>query len=327
MQIRDTTPAENNEMLVALTFDLDPDHFDPSIGDDYGSDTLSWHGVEKAVPAIAEILSDLQDNLGTPVRATWLPRADDQIGTIYGDPGAMLDRFDDLLRILESAGHEIAWHPHLHKREDGRWIQEKHPDRLRANLAAAHEALRRRGWTPRATRMGGNYGSVELMEILEALGIEVDSSAMPGRTRQDDHVSIDWGKTPQTSYRPALNDYRGPGSPGRSIVELPLSMAAVKADYDDRPYPRYVDLSFHAHALQPGLETLLDKTDYLVTDTHPSTVVPEIGTQPHGLLSFSLDTFRSNLDAILDCCAQRNRPVRFVTLSDPRLRPEPWVIE
>ena len=318
---RTAEEGENAELVVALTFDLDPDHFDPSISDNYGSDMLSWRGVEKAVPAIAEILAGLRDDFNKPARATWFPRADNQIKTLYGDSGAILDRFNDLLRALESEGHEIAWHPHLHKRESGRWIQETDLDSIRTNLTEAREALGRRGWVPRATRMGGNFGSAELMGVLENLGIEVDSSAMPGRKRRDDHCNFDWSETPRTAYHPALRDHRLPGTLARKIVEIPLSMAAVYAAYDDRPYPRYVDLSFHPDALQPGLDALLQETDCLITDTHPSTVLPEVALEPHGLLSFSMGSFKANLAAVMNGCARNNRPLRFVTLSDPRLRP------
>jgi hypothetical protein len=317
----DRADSADNEMLVALTFDMDPDHFDPSMADDYRSDDLTWRGVEEGVPAITEILSGVRDDNNSSPCATWLPRVDNQIGEIYGDCGAILDRFEDRLRELESEGHEIAWHPHLHRRESGTWVQEHDAKRLETNLVTAHDALSRRGWTPRATRMGGNYGSGPLMTILEGLGVEVDSSAMPGRQRRDDHVDFDWSKTPRTAYRPARNDYRIPGTPAHTLVEVPLSMAFVHASYDDQPYLRYVDLSFHTGALQPGLDDLIDDASYLVTDTHPSTVLAEVGSSNHGLLSFSLDAFRSNLDAIMEGCRRRDRPVRFVTLSDPRLRP------
>jgi len=314
-------PTLGDEIAVALTFDLDPDHFDPTIGPDYGSSVLGWRGVETGVPALAEILSVHRDDFGGRACATWLPRADNQIAAIYGNNGEFLDRFDTLLRSLDAAGDEIAWHPHLHRNDSDAWVQETDPATLEDILISAHRALRERGWTPRATRMGGNYGSNALMAILEGLGIEVDSSAMPSRQKHDNHYDFDWSETPRAAYRPARNDYRVPGEPAHKLVEIPMSMAEVKADYDDRPYPRYVDLSFHPHTLQPGLDALLENASYLITDTHPSTVLPEIASETHGLLSFSLDAFKENLEAILQICARRARPVRFVTLSDPRLRP------
>ena len=150
---------------------------------------------------------------------------------------------------------------------------------------------------------------------------------MPGRHRNDNHYDFDWTSTPDTSYWPARNNYRIPGEPAHQLVEIPLSMAAVRADYDDQPYQRYVDLSFHPHAIQPGLNSILNETTSLITDTHPSTVLPEVALNPHGLLSFSIDSFRANLANLLDNCMQRNRPIRFVTLSDPRLRPHQTKIQ
>lgn len=309
------------ELPVALTFDLDPDHFDPSMGEGYGSDALQWQGVEHGVPAIAEILSDFRDDFGNRASATWLPRVDNQIGGIYGDYGAILDRFDGLLQQLAEAGDEIAWHPHLHRRDAGAWVQETDPERLAEILHTALDALHLRGWRPRATRMGGNYGSNALMGLLEEIGIEVDSSAMPGRQRNDNHYELDWSDTPPEAFSPALSDYRIPGEPAYALVELPLSMAKVRADYDSQPYARYVDLSFHPRALQPGLTPLVKQATAIVTDTHPSTVLPGVASSAHGLLSYSLEDFQTNLVSILETCARHERPVRFVTLSDPRLRP------
>ncbi|MEK9833810.1 MAG: hypothetical protein VW453_14580, partial [Rhodospirillaceae bacterium] len=196
----------------------------------------------------------MTDDFGNRACATWLPRADNQIGAIYGDCGAILDRFQDLLHTLADNGDEIGWHPHLHRRTDRRWVQEKDPERLADILDAGHAALTARGWNPRATRMGGNYGSFATMQKLQELGIEVDYSAMPGRSRQDDHVDFDWSKTTSRPFRPGHDDHSVPGTPSHDLIEVPLGMAQVRAAYDDRPYPRYVDLSFHPRALGPGLE-------------------------------------------------------------------------
>lgn len=310
------------ELPIALTFDLDPDHFDPSMGDEYATADMSWRGVETAVPALADILASYHDDFGNRACATWLPRADSQISALYGDAGAVLDRFDGLLRACANAGDEIAWHPHLHKNVDGTWIQETDPAALHTDLVTAHHAMTSHGWNPRSIRIGGNYGSNALMASLDELGIKVDSSALPGRSRDDHHYALDWSTTTQAAYRPAEHDYRVPGTPARAIIEVPVTMTPVRADYDAQAYSRYVDLSFHPRALQPALETTLSTVAYLVSDTHPSTVLPEIAAaRPHGLLSFSLTSFKSNLDAIVECCARLRRPVRFVALSDPCLRP------
>ena len=188
----------NREVLVALTFDLDPDYFDPSMGNEYNSNTLDWRGIKHGVPAIAEVLSGLQDSFGGRACATWLARADNQINDICGDYGAILERFGDILRELKGSGDEIGWHPHLHRNTEGGWLQETDPDHIRNIMATAHHALKQHGWHPTATRIGGNYRSTALMAILQHCGIEVDSSAMPGRQRKDHHYDFDSSSTPHT---------------------------------------------------------------------------------------------------------------------------------
>ena len=313
--------SSKSELPIALTFDLDPDYFDPSMGPNYNSQRLSWRGIQYGVPAIADFLSGIKDSYGGRACATWLPRVDNQIENIYGDYGQILDEFDPLLRNLFSSGDEIAWHPHLHKEENGTAQQETNAQRLKQVLVQAQNALSQRNWRPRATRIGGNYGSGPLMQILEDLGIEVDSSAMPGRRRTDNHYLFDWSSTPTQAYCPARSNYRTPGTPSHTLAEIPLTMLDVLADYDERPRKRYFDLSFHSRALKPGLEKLLADAPYIVTDTHPSTILEEVAPSPHGLLSFSLKTFRSNLQTVMENCARLNRPIRFVTLSDHCLRP------
>ncbi len=283
----DRADSADNEMLVALTFDMDPDHFDPSMADDYRSDDLTWRGVEEGVPAITEILSGVRDDNNSSPCATWL-RVDNQIGEIYGDCGAILDRFEDRLRELESEGHEIAWHPHLHRRESGTWVQEHDAKRLETNLVTARRCSKPPRLDTRVRHVWGNYGSGPLMTILEGLGVEVDSSAVPGRQRRDDHVDFDWSKTPRTAHRfwCCPNDHRIPGTPAHTLVEVPCHGIRTRL-MTTSSYLRHVDLSFHTGALQPGLDDLIDDASYPVTDTHPSTVLAEVGSSNHGLLVFA----------------------------------------
>lgn len=302
--------------MVALTFDLDPDQFDSSIGDDRDDGVLAWRGVDEGVPRLADLLGGIQDTGGGSPRSTWFVRVDDEIKALYGEVGYMLDRHDDQLRRLAADGSEIAWHPHLCRRVDGRWQQETDEARLAAILRRGYAAMFDRGWIPRVTRMGGNVGSNGIMETLDSLGVAFDSTAMPGRQRNDGERRFDWEPTPSAPYRPACDDYRRPGRPARDLVEVPLTMVPVRAEYDVAPIRRYVDFSFHPHALAPGLAACLADIRLLVTITHPGCILPEVATRPHGLLSFDLSAFRRNLEALVEACQRLGRPFRFVTLSE-----------
>jgi hypothetical protein len=177
-------------------------------------------------------------------------------------------------------------------------------------------AVRALGFAPTTSRMGEAFGSNTAMAVLEASGLITDSTAMPGRMRHDAHRCFDWSNTPRHPYHPGLADYRSPGQPQRRLLEIPMSMAPVRADYDTTPLLRYIDLSFRHVALHDGLRDLLVATPLLVTVTHPSTILPGIASRRHGLLSFEIEEFRRNLDFIFTECARLGREIRCLTLTE-----------
>ena len=92
-----------------------------------------------------------------------------------------------------------------------------------------------------------------------------------------------------------------------------MSMLSTKADYDQKPLSRYLDLSFHPHVLRDGIVDLIKTAEIIVAVTHPSTVLNS--STPHGLISFSADAFAENLDSLLRECSLQERTFKFVTLS------------
>ncbi|MFQ5953461.1 MAG: hypothetical protein ACE5JZ_00180 [Kiloniellales bacterium] len=302
-------------LLVALTFDLDPDSFDSSI-DTHRTTHMTWRGIEEGVPAILDILERAGAEAGRRAKATWFVRADDHIAAVYGDGGALLDRHESLLGKLSAAGDEIGWHPNLYRRIGERWERETDDDALAAQMRRGAKAMRARGWRPQCSRIGENMGSNRIMQTLEDLGFRYDSTAMPGRSRDDGERRFDWRDTPETPYRPGRADYRRPGEPALNLTEVPMTMVPVIADYDVAPISRYVDLAFHPRALRAGLGACLDQARLLITVSHPSCVLPGISNRPHGLLSFDINAFYENLQLIIEECDRLARPLRFVTLSE-----------
>ena len=90
----------------------------------------------------------------------------------------------------------------------------------------------------------------------------------------------------------------------------------IRAEYDTTPLPRYIDLSFRHAALHDGMRDLLVAAPLLVTVTHPSTILPGIASRRHGLLSFEIEEFRSNLNFIFTECARLGREIRCLTLAE-----------
>jgi hypothetical protein len=93
-------------------------------------------------------------------------------------------------------------------------------------------------------------------------------------------------------------------------------MIETKAEYDRAPLLRYADLSFHHHVVHDGLRRFLATSSLLVTVTHPSTVLPGIAPQRHGLVSFEIGSFRRNLEFIFTECDRLGRGHRFITIGE-----------
>ena len=304
------------DLPLALTFDLDPDVFDESVASSEQRTRLSWKGIHEGIPTIKAALHNSLAPHGLRPHPTWFVRVDNQIRDIYGQSAYLLETYKDLFEQVRAEGDEIAWHPHLYRQIGQGWQQETDEARLLAAMEEALSAMIAQGFPPQCARIGEAYGSSGLMRNFDKLGIKVDSTAMAGRKRIDDQRMIDWEPTPKTAYRPSLADHRVPGSPHHDVLELPMSMLRVKADYDQEPYWRYLDLSFHPRALNHGLKDLITTAPYLVTITHPSAFLPEFQPEGgHGMVSFDIRALHENLTEIIKLAEAAGRQIRCVTLA------------
>jgi hypothetical protein len=300
-------------LLITLTFDAEADVFDPSIGQAVGS-AQSWRGIEEGIPMLDKILAHYQDSSGARACATWFVRCDDQIADLCGEPASLLKRYEDCWRRHEEMGDEIGFHPHLYEKRDGVWLQETDEAALRGQIYRAYEAMQKAGYAGCVSRIGEAFSSSGVMRVLDELGVICDSTAMPGRVRQDATRQLDWSGTPERPYYPSRTDYRVGGEDALSLLEVPMTMVSTKASYDREPLKRYVDLSFHHSVLREGLRSALPELRVLVTVTHPSTILGGIASAPHGLLSFAAGELVRNLEFILSECTRLGREYRFVTL-------------
>ena len=303
-------------LLIALTFDAEADVFDRSIGGEPSAQTPSWRGIEEGILLLDEVLGNYRDSTGARACATWYVRGDRHLAALFGSSSHLLEKYRDLWLRCVARGDEIGFHPHLYRFADGEWRQETDAAALREQLAETLAAMRAAAFEPRSSRIGEAFGSNEVMAALDQLGIQCDSTAMPGRVRRDAERQLDWGATPQHPYHPSVADYRQPGSPELRLLQVPMSMIQTKTDYDRAPLLRYADLSFHHEVMRAGLTAFLTTAPLLVTVTHPSTVLPGIVAQRHGLLSFDIGCFRRNLDFILSECERLGRDHRFITIGE-----------
>lgn len=304
-------------LRIALTIDIDSDHFDQSLISKSSHDPKpTWRGLEEGVPLISDLIDFYKDSSGCACKATWFIRADSQIGYYFGDDAYLFSKYKELWDRFILRGHELAWHPHLYKFQNHVWEQELDEVELFNQMESSLRAIYDQGWTIKASRIGEAYFSNAISANLKKLGIKVDSSALPGRIRKDGERTIDWLNVPRKPYYPSANDYRIPADRMVSHLEIPFTMVDVIADYDTIPLKRYVDLSFWHRSIKDGIEASIQENMIFNTIIHPSTVIPGIVSKPHGLLSFSMDEVKKNLDFILDTAEKKSIEYQFVTISE-----------
>jgi hypothetical protein len=305
------------DLPIALTFDLDSDLFDESVAPTGGHTKISWRGLTDGVGMIRERLAALSKRYGVSTRSTWFVRVDNQIADLYGRPAYLLEQYRALFESLIDDGDEIGWHPHLYRLDGEAWRQEIDDEVLARNMSAAITDMKAAGFTPACGRIGEAYGSNGIMATFDDLGIGIDSTAMPGRKRIDEHRMLDWSDTPGGAYRPSITDYRIPGNPARSVIEIPMSMLKVKAEYDPQPFLRYLDLSYRNSALAVGVDDLVREAPYLVAVTHPSALLREFEPDGgHGLVTFDPDAITQNLSMVIERARELGREPRFLRLAD-----------
>ena len=220
-------------------------------------------------------------------KATWLLRIDPTVD--------QFERQHGLLQPLLRGGHATGWHYHGPLKR----------------LAEFARTARDRGVD--VSRIGFGRGSNEVMRTLASSGFRVDSTAMPRPAYPWTRRGVDWTTTPPSPYQPSAADYRVPGHPALSIVEVPISCTAVAAPTDDRQVVRYLDPAYHPPIFRRAVESWLSQHEHLVTITHPYELVP--ASSRHALLAFDAAAFEENVTAV-EHVARSHGGCEFVTLAE-----------
>ena len=327
---------------VVIGCDTDPDR--ESLVGSLPADRLSWRGVTEGIPALKAAVADLRDSRGHAPVFTWLIRADEQIQTLCGDYAWALDAHADLLRGLVASGDELGWHPHFWRRDAATrlWYQEVEDVSWQLQmLHSAHAALSAKVPTPlQSVRMGWNYHTRETLTALDALGIVVDFSALPGlRTyvgvppRRSENL-FDWHDAPRRPYHPSVADHQREAKAGEGslrLLELPVFVASSAA----WGLVGGVQLARKTRRLSPIADALRRPTYWINLTAKPRLFSPlvralraELGRpsvepvvfatyfHPDELVKnhsqlYDLPSARENIGAILDACAAVGARVEF----------------
>ena len=225
-------------------------------------------------------------------KATWFIRLDSQLSTLFSRPDYLLTAYADLWRELEDKGHELAWHHHAYEMApDGHWRPNTVPVSVCRDLELCLPAALRYGF--RSVRLGWGFQSNETMKFLDEAGFMADSSAIPRPNYHWAPNSGDWSLTPLAAYRPSLADYRVPGLPALSIVEVPLTTVPLQVPTDtENSVRRYINPAYSSEYFQLALRQA-EPLEIVTLICHPYEVLPHpIG---HQLVAFDFEFFLSNL--------------------------------
>jgi hypothetical protein len=280
---------------VVVTVDVDND------GVEAGERTsLAWASIEW-LPPLKEIFERLD------VCVTWFVRADNQLMDVYGTAAHLLLAHEALWSRVVGAEDELGWHPHVYRwcEQTRRYVPERDSARFVDQLNAAHSDLASQGYGFASVRIGEAYHCNATMQAVEDLGLRVDSTAIPGRKRDDGSRVLDWSPTPNRPYHPSRADYRVAGTTDRrELLEVPMTTVPIKAAYDSGEVHRYLNPSFHNRIFRGAIERHLADMEALRTREHVVTLILHSGEvmpreRAHSLYAFSLDEVHRNIAYLL----------------------------
>ncbi len=288
----------------------------------------NWDSVA-AIPEFRSALGACEEHFGHEVPVTWFVRADDQVARSLGHATALLERvlsFSGAVRATD----EMGWHPHLYRETRlGGWAPEPNEASRVEQMTRTHEQMRSMRADCTSGRIGEAAGSLQALLAFAALGYRVDSSAIPGRTRDDADRCFDWSITPNEPYVPSRLDARRPAQVGEvslAIVEVPMTTVPFQASYDDQPLLRYVNLAYHPHVFRRGVSDWMshaadDPGDKVLTlVTHPDEWRSR--SSPSGLYAYTPQAGIKNLTWLVDELHRRELAFRFRLCRDiPALMP------
>ncbi|MEM9950855.1 MAG: hypothetical protein AAF846_04595 [Chloroflexota bacterium] len=297
---------------LALTIDTDPDGLNsPTVN----RANLEWDGLHFAMEHFHNALADYP--------LTWYVRADGQLEHTYGSARYLLDTHADFWSQAIKRGDELGWHPHLYTIPDtGQPEIITDSQRAVASLKHIWQQIQDVPFDLKSFRMGEGWHTSETLNLIEALGFRIDSTAIPNR---DDSASAhprNWSGAPNRPYYPDLTIPRLEGEP-RPLIEIPMTTWRFQASYDKAPKLRYMNPCIHEDLWQQALNrweaSLTSADSYVwVLILHPAEAMPH--EQADLLYAYSLETTQANLQALENCITTRGDQFKRLTISQVETR-------
>ena len=306
--------SNKKTIYVIITFDTDSDPL--SNLDQSNKKLLGWRSLKK-LDLIRKNLNKLEKRANVKIPITWFVRCDNQLKHYYGDSCWLLKKYNSFWRKEIKNGNELQWHAHLYKIRNNKWSFNNDIKSIEIELRDNFKNIKKY-FTPKCIRIGEAYMNNKLLEIIKDIGLKADSSAIPGRKRNDKEKYFNWLGSPNMPYFPSKKDYRLKNKSIKStFLEIPMNTLMIKTPYDKKSIKRYVNLSFWPNLLKQNLKKYFLNHKYLVSITHPYEVLSNFGNNKNNkLISFNLNSMTKNLENFITLTNQLNYNLEFITISN-----------
>jgi hypothetical protein len=242
---------------------------------------------------------------------TLFVRIDNQVGARYGRPDYVYRTYRNALERMTSDGWEIGWHLQSYQQENGVWKQNTNEEEVVDELNRNGVLARELGM--RIARMGWGFHTNHTILALCELGFLVDSSAIPRPIYSWEQSIRNWEGAPLEPYLPSRVDYRRADAPHLPLIEVPMSVAAIPASYDQEIVMRYLNPAFASDCWRIGLRRWLPEHGCLVTISHPDEFMP--ANKPHALIGYRLETFAHNIAILKEEAGRVGKVIEWLTIS------------
>ena len=290
------------EVKIVLTFDLDPD-FESHLK----ISRDRWKGLkigcEKLILALYK-----KFNFYVPV--SWFVRVDDEVKKEFGGYFGLIKKNKILFKKLHDLNGRFYLHPHLYSFDSNekKWTQETNQKKILSQLQRIIKSVKKnKTFNSKVIRIGGHYFSNEILGLLLKNNFLLDSTSLPGRVGGF-IKPFDWKKSDEKIHFLKLKKQN------KSIIEAPPSMIKIKANYDKRPFKRYLDLTFKNSLISKYKKNInINSNNYLMTLSHPFQFISK---GKHGLLSNGVNNYMKNLELILKIITNKGYKYRFCYIED-----------
>ncbi len=247
-------------------------------------------------------ISQIKKTYKISLPITWFIRCDKSVKFTLGSYSGLLKKLERFIEEKLNIGDVFGIHPHFYSMDDKNTDGSISSDELLEQLIQAVESWQKFfGERPIFSRMGEAKMNNTLAKELDNQRIRVDSSALPGRKRQDNGFDFDWSKTGTDFYYPSKDNYQVSSPfPKENLyyLEVPFSMIPTKAKHDIKVINRYFNLAFKNDIVKRSLKAFEAPED-LICVLHPHEIGKNTGGASH-IISYDANDFERNISLLLN---------------------------